>query len=160
MTTAELILKAKKTAENWGVDPALICAMVEQESGWDTYAIRPESESGFMERYGEEYHKIVFASAAKNDDHWIRFEDVFYCSYGLMQTLYCVIIETFPEQAGLLAFPTRLCDPDIGLTLGCRLFDKKLKSANGDRKLALLHWNGGGDQNYPNEVLARIGKYV
>lgn len=159
MSKNELIQRAMKIAAIWSVDPALMCAIIEQESGWDQYAIRSESESGFATRYGEAYQRIVAASASKTDDKWIKFEDIFYCSYGLMQTMYPVIIETFPEQAGLLAFPTRLCDPEIGLPLGMRLFDKKLKQAGGDRRKALLYWNGGGNPNYPDEVLARIGRY-
>lgn len=159
MTKDELIVRAKAIALTMGVDPALGCAMVEQESAWDTYALRPESESGFMTRYGDAYQKLVAASASKNDDRWIKFEDVFYCSYGLLQTMYPVIIETFPEQVALLQYPTRLCDPEVGLTLGFRLFQKKLQHVNGDRERALLNWNGGGNPAYSSEVLARLGRY-
>lgn len=159
MNVTELVAIAKKQAGLWAIDPALLCGLIEQESSWDPHAIRPESESGFAARYGDAYQKIVAASATKVDDRWIKFEDVFYCSYGLMQTLYCVIIETFPEQAGLLAYPTRLCDPEIGLPLGIRLFNKKLKQANGDVKQALLYWNGGSDLAYPVKVLTKAEKY-
>jgi soluble lytic murein transglycosylase-like protein len=157
--TSELIAITKKLAGQWGMDPVLACAIVEQESGWDPFSIRPESESGFMSRYGAAYQKIVALSASKVDDRWIEFEDVFYCSYGLMQTMYPVIIETFPEQSGLLAYPTRLCDPEIGLPLGMRLFGKKLKQAGGNVTQALLFWNGGGNSYYPSQVTARMEKY-
>lgn len=159
MLRADLIARARVLAGTWGMDPPLACALIEQESSWDTYAIRSESQSGFMARYGDAYHKIVTASASKNDDQWIQFEDLFYCSYGLLQTMYPVIIETFPEQTSLLAFPTRLCDPEIGLPLGFRLFAKKLKQAGGDVKHALLLWNGGGNPGYPDQVLARVARY-
>jgi soluble lytic murein transglycosylase-like protein len=159
MSVTETIAIAKKQAALWGMDPVLLCGLIEQESSWDTYAIRPESESGFMVRYGDAYQKIVAASASKNDDKWIKFEDVFYCSYGLMQTMYPVIIENFPEQIGLMAYPTRLCDPEIGLPLGIRLFKKKLAQASGDVKHALQLWNGGGNPSYADEVLKKSEKY-
>jgi len=160
MTTAELIILAKRIAVQHGLDPALVCAMVEQESSWDPYAIRPESESGFMVRYGANYNVIVRKSASKRDDKWIRFEDVFYASIGLMQTMYCVVIETFPDQTEKLRYPTTLCDPEIGLAQGCRLFAHYLKQKNGNVNAALLRWNGGGDPDYPTKVLVRKPKYL
>jgi hypothetical protein len=159
MTRDELIALAKETALAHQLDPLLVCAIVEQESSWETFAIRSESKSGFSERYGVAYQKIVASSASKTDDRWIKFEDIFYCSYGLMQTLYCVIIETFPEQTSALTFPTMLCDPYVGLELGCRLFKKKLSRAAGDTRTALLYWNGGGRPAYADEVLSRKDKY-
>jgi hypothetical protein len=155
----ELVATAKRIALQHGLDPVLICAICEQESSWDPLAIRPESESGFAARYGAAYTRIVQASATKIDDKWLRFEDVFYASYGLMQTMYPVIIETFPEQAVALKFPTWLCDPEIGLTQGCRLFARKLSGAANVLSRALIHWNGGGNPNYPAEVLARMVRY-
>lgn len=159
MNTRELITLAKLVANRYQMDPALCCALCEQESGFDPYAIRCESESGFMTRYGDAYQKIVAASADKQDDKWIRFEDIFYSSYGLMQTMYPVIIENFPEMGKLLMFPTKLCDPEIGLGAGCRLYMKKLKQANNDVRASLLLWNGGSAKGYPDEVLARVSKY-
>lgn len=141
------------------MDPVLACAMVEQESSWNTFAYRPESESGFMARYGEAYNKLVRESANKLDDHWIKYEDAFYASYGLLQTMYPVIIETFPEAGPMLKFPTSLCDPDIGLSYGCRLFMRKLKQAKGSVTQALLYWNGGANKQYPDEVMARYERY-
>lgn len=159
MTQPELVATAKRIAVQAGLDPVLICAMVEQESAWDTYAIRPESESGFMARYGSAYQKLVRASATAIDDKWIKFEDVFYCSYGLLQTMYPVVIETFRETAVLLKYPTQLCDPETGLGIGCRLFARYLNQRNGAVDAALLRWNGGGNPDYPSEVLSRLSRY-
>jgi hypothetical protein len=158
-TTLELVALTKQTAGVFGIDPVLACSIVEQESAFNPYAFRPESESGFVERYGAEYHRIVLESASKWDDRWIRFEDAFYASYGLMQTLYCVIIENFPSSTEELRYPTALCDPWDGLKWGCQLFAKKLRQAGGRVPQALLLWNGGGNKNYPAEVLARQAKF-
>lgn len=159
-TKTQLIVMVKELARATALDPVLMCAMVQQESGFNTFALRSESESGFAARYGAEYARIVKASASKNDDKWFRFEDIFYASYGLLQTMYPVIIETFPEMSEQLAFPTQLCDPVIGIGQGCRLFAKKLRTAGGDVEKALLFWNGGGNKDYPAEVLSKKSLFV
>jgi hypothetical protein len=158
MTQLELVALAKQTAGAHGLVPALVCAIVEQESAWDPFALRSESESGFAARYGAEYTRLVKASASVYDDKWLRFEDIFYASYGLMQTMYPVIIETFPEACAL-PFPTRLCDAETGLRYGCKLFARKLNQAKQNIEKALLFWNGGGNKKYPAEVLARVERY-
>jgi hypothetical protein len=150
---------ARQFAAAAALDPVLVCAMIEQESGWDEFSIRPESHSGFKQRYGDNYAKIVKASATKNDDRWFDFDDVFYCSYGLMQTMYPVVIERFPDAAPRLPFPTYLCIPAIGLEYGTKMFKEDLASKNQDVRLALLRWNGGGDVGYPDKVLARTPRY-
>jgi soluble lytic murein transglycosylase-like protein len=159
MTQLELVALTKQTAARYGLDPVLMCAIAEQESSWDPCAVRCESESGFRARYGVAYAGIVAASASKHDDKWFRFEDLFYSSYGLLQTMYPVLIETFPEAAGELVYPTRLCDAEMGARYGCRLFARKLKQAGGDTGKALLFWNGGGNKEYPGEVIARRDRY-
>jgi soluble lytic murein transglycosylase-like protein len=58
--------------------------------------------------------------------------------------------------AGSLA---SLCDPAIGLDVGCRVFARKLGAARGKVEQALLFWNGGANRSYPAEVLARIPRY-
>jgi soluble lytic murein transglycosylase-like protein len=154
-----LITKAKAAAVANGLDPVLVCAVIEQESDWEPFAIRSESESGFAERYGATYAEIVKKSASKYDDKWLHFEDIFYTSYGLMQTMYPCVIEMLPSLASRLKFPTQLCDPDIGLEAGCKMLMMKLNKAKGNMETALSYWNGGANKNYPSEVLARMVRY-
>jgi soluble lytic murein transglycosylase-like protein len=154
-----LIAKAKAAAVANGLDPVLVCAVIEQESEWEPFAIRSESESGFAQRYGAEYAEIVKKSANKYDDKWFKFEDIFYASYGLMQTMYPCVIETQPALAARLKFPTQLCDPDIGLEAGCKMLAMKRDKAKGDIEKTLSYWNGGANKNYPSEVLARMVRY-
>lgn len=47
--TAEIVGLACAIASEHGLDPALVCAVVEQESAWDAHAIR--YELGFRTRY-------------------------------------------------------------------------------------------------------------
>ena len=49
MTKDALITLAKAKAVEHGLDPALFCALVETESGWNTWAAR--YEPGFKKRY-------------------------------------------------------------------------------------------------------------
>jgi soluble lytic murein transglycosylase-like protein len=41
----ELVTLARRIAERYGVDETLVCAVVEQESAWDTHAMRYEPGS-------------------------------------------------------------------------------------------------------------------
>ena len=52
-----------------------------------------------------------------------------------------------------------LCDPAVGLAAGCKILKKKLDSCSGDLHKALLAWNGGGNPDYADEVLARVARY-
>ena len=40
---------AKKWATKYGLDPLIVCAVIEQESGWNPWAIR--FEPAFVQRY-------------------------------------------------------------------------------------------------------------
>lgn len=160
MDKKELIDAARLKANQHNLWPDLVCAICDHESGgWNTYAIRPESESGFMARYGAAYTQIVKATASKVDDRWIRYEDIFYCSYGLGQVMYPVCLELFPDWTLKLKYPTELCDPWNGLEALCRIFSKKLEVASGNVQKALLFYNGGADPTYPEKVQTHLWKY-
>jgi len=45
------------------------------------------------------------------------------------------------------------------LEFGCSHLAKKLEKANGLADRALQLWNGGGNPNYADEVLARMAAY-
>jgi hypothetical protein len=56
-------------------------------------------------------------------------------------------------------FLTELCDPALGLEIGCLVLAAKLAAADGNVERALLLWNGGANAQYPEQVLARAEKY-
>jgi len=56
-------------------------------------------------------------------------------------------------------FLSELCDPAVGLEIGCRVLARKLAAADGNVAKALLLWNGGANQDYPAQVLARAEHY-
>ena len=133
---------AAKWAAKYGLDPYIVCAVCEQESGWNPWAIR--FEPGFLERYVKPInpqapttHEIARAT-----------------SFGLCQVMGEVAIEC--GFAG--KFLTELCDPDTGVDYGCRKLQKCF-AAHSDAETALLTYNGGGNQWYGKQVLARVPHY-
>jgi soluble lytic murein transglycosylase-like protein len=76
-------------------------------------------------------------------------------SWGLMQ----VMGQTAREMGVSSLHLSTLCDPAVGLTVGCKILRKKVESACGDVHRALLAWNGGANPDYADEVLARLSRY-
>jgi soluble lytic murein transglycosylase-like protein len=142
---SELITLASKIATGLGLDPILVCSVVEQESMWNPWAARYEPE--FMAKYvGPLYtnNKISATEAYMRSFSW-----------GLMQ----VMGQVARENGFSMPFLSALCDPEQGLTVGCSVLKKKLANAGGDVTKGLLAWNGGGNPLYPEQVLARRGHY-
>ncbi len=153
--SAELLALARATAARHALDPALVCAVVEQESSWDAHAIR--YEPAFRMRY-------VTSLALPPTEEIARS-----ISWGLMQ----VMGQVAREHGFIGKFLSALCDPASGLDIGCQVLAAKLAAAARElspalgapspaesmltRALAL--WNGGANPGYPAEVLARVGKY-
>ena len=126
--------------------PDLVCAVCEQESGWNEWAIR--FEPGFLAKYVaplEEAHKVSATEAYARSFSW-----------GLMQ----VMGETARELGFTGEFLAMLCDPIVGLEFGCRKLKDALSRAVGDQTRALAIYNGGSNPNYPSEVLARRARYT
>jgi soluble lytic murein transglycosylase-like protein len=157
---ADLIALARATAAAHQLDAALVCAICEQESSWNPWAIR--YEPAFFTRYVEPQ---LSAGQITNTEAQARA-----FSWGLMQVMGQVAREhnfgaspasnssvssTQTNSASL----AQLCDPSAGLEIGCRVFAAKLSSAHGDAARALQLWNGGGNPNYAAQVLARIAQY-
>ena len=140
----QLVQLAKATAQKHGLDPVLVCAICEQESNWDPWAIRFEPR--FMVRYVQ---PLGLKSPTEVTTRSI--------SWGLMQLM--------GESARELGFTgghflSELCDPAVGLEWGCKHLIGKFKAAGGDVHKALLYWNGGGNPAYPDQVLARMTNYA
>lgn len=131
---------ATKYATKYGLDPFLVCAVIEQESGWNPWAMR--FEPAFLERY-------ISAMNLESTEAHARAT-----SYGLMQTMGQVA----REKGFQGKFLTQLCDPDVGVDMGCRKLQECF-SVHGDPETSLLAYNGGGNQFYPKQVLARVSHY-
>jgi soluble lytic murein transglycosylase-like protein len=130
------------TAARHGLDPTLVCAVAEQESGWDADAIR--YEPAFRARYVASLNLSATEEIARS------------VSWGLMQ----VMGQVAREHGFRDKFLSKLCVPPVGLEIGCTVLAAKLAAAEGDRAKGLALWNGGANLAYADEVLARLGRYV
>ena len=136
-----LVALARAIASQHALDPALVCAIVEQESSWDTHAIR--YEPAFRARY-------VAALGLPPTEEVARS-----ISWGLMQ----VMGQSARERGFAGKFLRALCDPSNGLAVGCAVLAVITSQASGDVPHALALWNGGSNASYPSEVLARLANY-
>lgn len=123
-----------------GLDPALCCAICEQESAGNPWAIR--YEPAFYLRYEAAQNLTPTEKTARA------------MSWGLFQ-----LMGESAREIGYKGDLAALCDPTTGITWGLLLFQKKLALAKNDVTKALLFWNGGSNTAYPGQVLARVSKY-
>ena len=128
-------------ALKYGLEPEIVAAVCEQESGWDTWATR--FEPAFFAKY-------IVPMTIQIGEGEMRAT-----SFGLMQ----IMGETAREFGFAGKFLTELCDPDVGVNFGCRKLQKCF-DIHGDPDTALLAYNGGSNPAYPAEVLARISHYT
>jgi len=135
-----LIALARNAAAQHALDPALVCAIVEQESAWDPHAIR--YEPAFRTRYVAPLVLPPTEEVARS------------ISWGLMQVMGQVAREHGFSAKSLAA----LCEPAAGLAIGCAVFAAKLRASANDVHRALTLWNGA-NANYSAQVLARLAKY-
>ena|SRR5438552_9482263 len=136
---------ASPYAAKYGLDPALVCALVEQESSWNRWSVR--YEPAFFSRY---IKPLVDAGTVRPTEAVCRAT-----SWGLCQVLGQVARENGFEGF----FLSELCDTDTGLDIGCRVLKLKLAAAGNDTHNGLQLYNGGGAPNYAAEVLARMSHY-
>ena len=126
---AQLLSLARKLAAAYSLDPALVCAVVEQESTWNPWAMR--YEPAFFAKYVARLYTNNKVSASEAYARGF--------SWGLMQVMGQVARENgFTEP-----FLSALCDPVQGLEIGCKVLGKKLEAADGDVARGLQAWNGG-----------------
>ncbi len=126
------------------MEPSIVCAIIEQESSWNTWAVRFEPE--FERRYI--HPSLPMAPTTE--------ELCLAVSWGLMQ----VMGKTAREHGFTGKFLNALCEPEIGISIGCAIFAEKLAKTKGVPERALLLWNGGANVDYPKEVMARIPHYA
>jgi soluble lytic murein transglycosylase-like protein len=142
---SKLMAMARRAADTEGLDPAVVCAVVEQESNWNTWAMRYEPL--FFAKYVAPLYTNNKVGAT--EAHARGF------SWGLMQ----VMGQTAREMGVNSLHLSTLCDPAVGLAVGCKVLRKKLEGVGGDLRKGLLAWNGGGNPDYADEVMGRMSKY-
>ena len=142
---SQLLTLARHAAETRALDPGLVCAVIEQESAWNPWAMR--YEPAFFSKYVAPLYtnnKITATEAYARGFSW-----------GLMQVMGQVARESgFDAQ-----FLSALCDPEQALAVGCKVLRKKFDAANGDTTCALLTWKMRSDSEYPARIIARALQY-
>jgi len=143
---SQLVALARKAAAAHSLDSALVCAIVEQESGWNPWAMR--YEPAFFNKYVASLYtnnKISASEAYARGFSW-----------GLMQ-----VMGQVAREAGFDGlFLSALCEPEQNLAVGSRVLRKKLDAMGGDVTRGLLAWNGGANPVYAGQVLARRPHYL
>ncbi|HKN60650.1 MAG TPA: transglycosylase SLT domain-containing protein [Candidatus Acidoferrales bacterium] len=137
----DLIALVRAVAANHKLDPAVVCAVADQESSWNPYAIR--YEPAFRSRYVAPLGLPPTEEVARS------------ISWGLMQ----VMGQVAREHGFSGKFLSALCDPESGLEAGCTALAAKIEIADGDITRALSLWNGGANPLYVQEVLAKLESY-
>ena len=141
----ELIPLARQIAVSNGLNDALVCAIIEQESAWNPEATR--YEPAFYQHY---IVPLIASQDLSQGEATGRAT-----SWGLMQ-----VMGQVAREHGMAGPFQELLTPAVGIHWGCIVFASKLKAASGDTYNALLRWNGGGNKEYPNQVTDRIDKYI
>lgn len=141
-----LVALARRAAGAQGLDAPLVCAVIEQESGWNPWAMR--YEPAFFAKYVASLYTNYKISASEAYARGF--------SWGLMQ-----VMGQVAREAGFAGpYLSALCDPEQSLAVGCRVLQKKFDAMGGDCTRALQAWNGGGNAEYAAQVMARRGRYV
>jgi soluble lytic murein transglycosylase-like protein len=138
---SQLLALAREAAQTHSLDPALVCAVIEQESSWEPYAIR--YEPAFRTRYVAPLGLPPTEEIARS------------MSWGLMQ----VMGQVAREHGYAGKSVAGLCDPSTGLSVGCAVLTSKLSAAHGDIERALELWNGGANPHYAAQVVQRLSTY-
>ena len=139
--TTELVTLARNIADAHGLDQTLACAVVEQESAWDTHAMR--YEPGFRAHYVAPLRLPATEEIARS------------ISWGLMQ----VMGQVAREHGFTGKFLSALGDPKVGVAVGCEVLARKISAADNDIWRALELWNGGANPEYAAQVIARVARY-
>lgn len=146
MDKAELIDLARRKAQEYKVPEHVFCGLIEQESSWDTWAVR--YEPAFYNRY---IQPLVEKGVVKTETE-ARGRAF---SYGLGQ----VMGQVAREFGFTGKWLTELCNPEVGLQYSAFVLSRKIMAAKGIISDGLLRYNGGGDPDYPNKVMTRAVKY-
>jgi hypothetical protein len=159
-------------ATRHGLDPLLVQAICQIESGENPWAWNPEPKYRYLwdvrkkapfrpltilERMSEEPPADFPTPGGDRDQEWWGQQ----ASWGLMQIMGAVA----REYGFKGVFLPQLCDPALGLEYGCRIFAALLRRYSTDVEKALAAYNGGPagvgrdlPRAYARKVLARYGK--
>ena len=131
-------------AMKYGLEPAIVAAVCEQESDWNPFAVR------FEPAFEARYIKPALPAAPTTAE--------------LCEAMSFVLMQIMGEVAKEFGFAgrffTQLCDPDVGVNFGCKKLQRCFIVHGNIDDTALLAYNGGGNPHYGAQVLARVAHYT
>lgn len=136
-------------AQNTGLSPQLLAAVIHQESSGNPFAVR--YEPAFLKKYLADKTRKTIGGYVPTRCSW---ETEVYCramSYGAMQ----IMGQVARERGFRGEFLTELLDPATNLKYGSEFLQTLLHKYDSTEQ-ALLRWNGGGDPDYGKKVLGHI----
>ena len=141
---AELI---DRHAREFSLDPLLVAAICDVESGWQTHAIR--FEPAFLERYVPSTPKRFGKAISLETERMARA-----MSWGLMQ----VMGQTARELGSQHEFLSALCIPDVGIYIGCKyLGSRRDRFGSQGEDAWIAAYNSGSPRRLPGGALANQG---
>ena len=150
-TKQQLVKIVEEAALAHGLDPILMFALVEQESNWNPWAIRYEP-AFYTHHVVPTHHKTILSESE------LRGRAI---SWGLFQIMGETARGFGNSKGGFKGkFLAELVQPNINAEFGCKTFRQMLDKALGDEGEALLLYNGGGNPDYDDEVIARKVHYL
>lgn len=151
MTDLKLLIP--QYCEIYDLPIPLVASIILQESSGESWATR--WEEGFYLKYvAKKQRNDLIGHIPKNIS--LATEKLHRaCSWGVMQ----IMGQTARELGFAEDSLVKLCLPQLGLKYGCLYLIRCMDGRNIEQ--AMLKWNGGGNPNYPHQVLARIdsGEY-
>lgn len=152
----------------WGLDDALVRAVIAVESSGDRWAYNPEPRYRWFwdVRMWAPFRAVTADElkaktpppdfpclAGDPDQEWWAQQ----ASWGPMQVMGAVA----REYGFRGRYLTELCsESGIGIEMGCRVLAARLKWAGGDVDAALASYNGGPQGNEPGRLQKRNAAYV
>lgn len=142
------------SAKEHGLDPRIVAAQIQIESGGDPYAWNPEPQYRY---FWDLRHDRPFRTLDASELASEKPPADFYCikgdpdqewwaqqaSWGLMQIMGAVL----REHGFAAPYLPQALEPDINIEYGCRHLAKQLRASDGDIRVALARYNGGGYKN-------------
>ena len=137
-----------RVAREHGLEPALVRAVVQVESGGDPWAVR--AEPAFYRTYVQPMNLSDTEERARS------------ISWGLMQ----IMGEVARELGFAGKYLSALCDPETGLRYGC-MHLKRFLDRHGTVERAVAAYNAGSprmangrfvNQDYVDKVMAAVGR--
>lgn len=137
MPSDELIQIALVYADRYLLDPSLVCALIDHESDWNTFAFKPPQNA--MPLLG-----------CTSQEKWGRS-----MTWGLMQ-----LKGDFARELGFTGrFLSELCEPITGIDYGCRRLNQCANLHPRDEAAALSLYSLSQDRTYARVVQSLKSKY-